>query len=255
MADTREVPRFRHEALATVFRVAADWADPALSEGTGETRSRLTVLAWQRSRPPYAHAWALPSGPVAGDETLGASVARHLASKVDLTTIAHLEQLETRSDPDRDPFQRTIATAYLGLVPATVRPVLPDNAAWLDAGALPTMAFDHASIVSSAIDRLRRKLSYTNLGFALAPESFTVSQLRDLYAAALGYDLSATNLQRVLQRRGQLEPTGETAPPTRTGGRPAKLFRFTRRTAEITDPFAVLRPRAASTLASVDPLR
>jgi len=42
-------------------------------------------------------------------------------------------------------------------------------------------------------DRLRAKLSYTNAGFALAPETFTISQLRQLYAAALGHDVSATN--------------------------------------------------------------
>ena len=60
-------------------------------------------------------------------------------------------------------------------------------------------------------ERLRAKLSYTNLGFALAPAEFTISELRDLYAAALGHDVSATNLQRVLLRRGVLEPTGAAA--------------------------------------------
>jgi hypothetical protein len=232
-APELSAPTFRHEALAAVFRVA-----PA----SQTDRLRLTVLAWQRSREPFTGAWALPSGPVATDETLGASVARHLAARVDVTTIAHLEQLETRSDPHRDPHQRTIATAYLGLVPLTVHPQLPESAAWLVADELPRMAFDHTSIVASAVDRLRSKLSYTNLGFALAPESFTLSQLRDIYAAALGRRLAVTNLQRVLQRRGQLESTEKTAPPTVAGGRPATLFRFTRREAEVTDPFAVLRP-------------
>ncbi|GAB3922444.1 hypothetical protein GCM10027613_31120 [Microlunatus endophyticus] len=144
-------------------------------------------------------------------ETIGACVARNLASKVDLAEIAHLEQLETRSEPDRDPFQRTIATAYLGLVPSTAKPQLPPNAAWIRTEELPTMAFDHASLVRSAMERLERKLSYSNIGFGLAPAEFTLAQLRDIYRAALGYDVSATNLQRVLKRRGQLEPTGRTA--------------------------------------------
>jgi hypothetical protein len=34
---------------------------------------------------------------------------------------------------------------------------------------------------------------------------FTISELRELYVAALGHDVSATNLQRVLLRRGALE--------------------------------------------------
>ena len=55
------------------------------------------------------------------------------------------------------------------------------------------MAFDHEAIAIAGRDRLRAKLSYTNLGFALAPATFTISELRDLYTAALGHDVSPTN--------------------------------------------------------------
>jgi 8-oxo-dGTP diphosphatase len=95
-------------------------------------------------------------------------------------------------------------------------------------------------------ERLRAKLSYTNIGFALAPPSFTISQLRDLYRAALGHDLSATNLQRVLLRRHLLVPTGTRREPGPSGGRPAALYGFRTRELEITDQFAVLRPPSAS---------
>jgi hypothetical protein len=107
---------------------------------------------------------------------------------------------------------------------------------------VPRLAFDHQPIALAARERLRAKLSYTNLGFALAPPAFTISELRDLYAAALGHDLSATNLQRVLLRRGLLDPTGTRREPGRTGGRPAELFRVRTHTLAITDQFAVLRP-------------
>ena len=103
---------------------------------------------------------------------------------------------------------------------------------------------DERALVAAAQARLRAKLSYTNLGFALAPEVFTISELREVYVAALGHDVSATNLQRVLLRRRLLEPTGERRDPGRTGGRPAALYRFRSRKLEITDPFAVLRPPA-----------
>jgi hypothetical protein len=108
--------------------------------------------------------------------------------------------------------------------------------------ALPELAFDHDAIVLAGHERLRAKLSYTNVGFALAPPRFTISELRTVYRAALGHDLSATNLQRVLLRRGVLEPTGESRAPGRAGGRPAALFRFQSQRLEITDQFAVLRP-------------
>jgi hypothetical protein len=54
--------------------------------------------------------------------------------------------------------------------------------------------------------------------------------------------VSATNLQRVLSRRGLLAPTGATAAPGPAGGRPAAQFRFTEHGMQVTDPFAVLRP-------------
>ena len=207
--------------------------------------ARLHVMLWQRATEPFTGAWALPGGPLLPGETLGASVARQLASKVEVSHLGHLEQLETRSDPDRDPRGRTVATAYLGLIPADLDPPLPHDTAWHPVDALPATAFDHGSIVGSALARLRSKLSYTNVGFALAPPVFTITELRTIYVAALGYDVTPTNLQRVLLRRGVLEPTGEMSHPGRSGGRPAALYRFAAPTLEVTDPFAVLRPPAA----------
>lgn len=225
-----------HEVLAVVLQVR---------------RAALNVLLWQHGRGPARGAWALPGGPLLpgdpGGGTLGQSIAHHLAAKVDVQHLAHLEQLETRSDPDRDPRRRVLATAYLGIVPASTDPeqadqVLPPDTAWHPVEALPPMAFDHRSITLSGVARLRAKLSYTNLGFALAPEEFTASELQSIYRAALGHDVSATNLKRILIRREQIVATGEVSPPGTSGGRPAALYRFRLRQIQVTDQFAVLRP-------------
>ena len=215
-----------HEALAVVLQVRD---------------GRLQVLLWQRAREPFKGAWALPGGLLGPSETLEASIRRHLAAKVDVRELAHLEQLETRSDPARHP-GRMIATAYLGLIPTHHDPAVPTDTSWHPVNALPELAFDHGAIVLAGRERLRAKLSYTNVGFALAPPHFTISELRTLYRAALGHDVSATNLQRVLVRRGVLEPTGRLRAPGQVGGRPAALFRFRSQRLEITDQFAVLRP-------------
>ena len=222
-----EGDRFRHEVLAVVLQVR---------------RSGLHVLLWRRGAPPFAGLWSLPGGPLGARERLGTSLGRHLAAKVDITVIAHLEQLETRSDPERDPRGRTLATAYLALVSADAEPRIPADTAWHAVQDLPPTAFDHGSIVESARERLRAKLSYTNIGFALAPETFTIAQLRDIYAASIGHPVSATNLQRILTRRGVIEATSAAAPPTALGGRPAALYRFAARTLVITNPFAAFRP-------------
>ena len=214
-----------HETVAVVLQVR---------EG------RLRVLFWRRALGPAAGRWALPGGRLEPAETLERSIRRHLASKVDVRELSHLEQLETRADPKTG----RVATAYLGLVATDVDPAVPEDTRWHPVGALPPTAFDHGAIARAGRDRLRAKLGYTNLGFALAPETFTVSELRDLYAAALGREVSATNLQRILLRRGVLTPTGERRPPGRAGGRPAAVYRFRSRRLAITDQFAVLRPPA-----------
>ncbi|HZC60214.1 MAG TPA: NUDIX domain-containing protein [Streptosporangiaceae bacterium] len=226
-----EGPRFAHEALAVVLQVR---------------HQQLNVLLWRRGAAPFEGRWALPGGPLGADERLGTSLGRHLATKVDLTDIAYLEQLETRSDPRRDPRGRTLATAYLALVATDVEPRIPADTAWHPVQDLPPTAFDHGSIAESGRDRLRAKLSYTNIGFALAPETFTIAQLRDIYAASAGHPVSATNLQRVLTRRGVIEATAAAARPASVGGRPATLYRFAARTLVVTNPFAAFRPPSLS---------
>ena len=208
--------------------------------------ARLQALLWQRAKEPFAGAWALPGGSLSATETLEESAARHLAEKVDVRDLSHLEQLETLSEPARNPAGRELATAYLGLVPAGVDPRIPADTRWHPVDDLPELAYDHEAILLSARDRLRAKLSYTNLGFALAPPSFTLAELRDIYAAALGHHVTATNLQRVLLRRQLIEDTGERRHYGSGGGRPAAIYRFRNPELEITDQFAVLRPPTMS---------
>ncbi len=228
--------RTEHEVLAAVLRIR---------DGAPH------VLCWRRARSPDAGRWALPGGLLGDDEDVEASVRRQLAEKVDVRDVTHVEQLSVFSRPDRVPGVRMIATAFLGLVRSDANPAVPDDTDWQPVAKLPPTAFDHAVIVAAAHERLRAKLSYTNIGFALVPREFTISALRELYSAALGHPVSATNLQRVLTRRALLEPTGAVAPPGPAGGRPAALFRFADRSLRVTDAFAVLRPPGDGTRGAV----
>ncbi len=221
-----------HEVLAVVFQ----------ARQLSTRKPQLSVLLWERALEPQRGAWSLPGGRLRHDEDITSSVRRQLAEKVDLRELAHLEQLAVFSDPGRVPGARTIASTFLGLVPSPATPELPPDTRWHPVSALPPMAFDHGPMVEHARTRLVAKLSYTNIGFALAPKEFAVSTLRDIYGAALGYQVDATNLQRVLERRNVITRTGTTARSGRSGGRPAALYRFTESRYRVTDEFAALRP-------------
>src|ERR1700755_3000300 len=127
MVDDSSAQASAHAALAAVLQV----------------RDRqLQALLWQRAREPFAGCWALPGGALAPDETLEESMLRHLAEKVDVREVAHLEQLETRSDPARNPTHRELATAFLGLVPSGLDPQVPEDTSWHPVDALPELGLD-----------------------------------------------------------------------------------------------------------------
>jgi hypothetical protein len=88
------------------------------------------------------------------------------------------------------------------------------------------MRFDHRRILATAISRLRGKLKYRPVIFELMPESFTLFDLQRVVEAILGSYLHKQNFRRLVENAGLVEPAGGDA--ARTGGRPARVFRFRR---------------------------
>jgi len=187
---------------------------------------RLGVLLQRRSEAPHKGEWALPGGFVRIDESLGAAARRILVDKAGLGD-AWLEQLYSFGDPGRDPRMRIVTIAYFALVPtADLTAALKDNdeltLAPLD--ALPALAFDHAAIVDHAAARLRGKLDYAPIAFALLPPLFTLRALQDVHEAILGTNLNKPAFRRRMLDKGWIEGSGE----REEGGafRPAELFRI-----------------------------
>lgn len=187
---------------------------------------RLGVLLQRRSEAPHRGEWALPGGFVRINESLDAAARRILVDKAGLGD-AWLEQLYSFGDPGRDPRMRIVTIAYFALVPtADLTAALKDNdeltLAPLD--ALPALAFDHAAIVDHAAARLRGKLDYAPIAFALLPPLFTLRALQDVHEAILGTNLNKPAFRRRMLDKGWIEGSGE----REEGGafRPAELFRI-----------------------------
>lgn len=132
----------------------------------------LRILLVQRGTPPFEGSWALPGGFVRMDETLEEAARRELREETAVTRL-YLEQLYTFGDPGRDPRGRVVSVAYYGLVKLADHRVRAStdasHAAWFDVDDLPTLAFDHARIVETALERLRAQVRYRPIGFELLP--------------------------------------------------------------------------------------
>jgi len=211
------------------YRVAVDGvvfgARPiAAGEGRG-----LEVLLIQRGVEPYVGSWALPGGLVLEDESLEVAVRRELLEEAGVEP-SWLEQLYTFGQPGRDPRERTITVAWIGLVrPDRYPPSAATDAAdarWWPMSKLPPLAFDHAHILDVARERLQGKVRYQPIGFDLLPPEFTLSELQVLYETILERPLDKRNFRRKIGKTGLLLDTGK----MRTGGahRAPRLYRFDR---------------------------
>lgn len=188
----------------------------------------LHVLLIRRGVAPFKGHWALPGGFVLPGEDLATAVRRELREEAGIEP-DYLEQLYTFGTPGRDPRGRVVSVAYFGLVgPTKFRPSAGSDATeacWLPVSGLQSLAFDHADILETALNRLRAKTTYEPIGFELLEEKFPFSHLEHLYTTLLGKPVERRNFRKKIMQFGLVEELAEKA-PIHGSGRPATLFRF-----------------------------
>ena len=208
----------------------------------------LRCLLMQRPEPPHAGRWSLPGVIVGIEEGLDSAARRALSDKAGLTDV-FVEQLYTFGAPDRDPRTRMISVAHLALLPhqrladtglagattALATVTLPPDARAGDlspllvtgAGGAPLdLAFDHAAIIATAVERIRGKLDYAAIGYELLPELFPLRDLQRIHETILGRELNTDSFRRRIVQSGLAVATG--VRETETTYRPAELYRFAR---------------------------
>jgi 8-oxo-dGTP diphosphatase len=90
------------------------------------------------------------------------------------------------------------------------------------------LAFDHDAIVRATLDRVRHDIERTSTALHLAPETFSVGELRAVFEALLGRPLDAGNFRRRFLRLIE-DGVVVKAPGTRvTGRKRAQVFRAAR---------------------------
>lgn len=225
----------------------------------------LKVLLIERAGHPFQGMLAIPGGFLdVGDafkdqgEDLETAAARELEEETGLPPgSCFIEQLYTFGKPYRDPRTRVITVAYYALM-------RPDLAGKIKAGSdarsvswysvaslwnhqgLPLgvaevrekagenlyrpMAFDHNVILKMAVDRIRGKVDYSPIAFALVPEEFSRAQFQNVYEAIKGRAYNVSTFDKRFRRMVEDEviiPVGTAPKPGRSpGGRPPMLYRF-----------------------------
>jgi 8-oxo-dGTP diphosphatase len=184
----------------------------------------------QRALAPFEGKWALPGGFVRLDETLVDAARRELEEETGLRDV-FLEQLYTFSAVDRDPRERVVSVAHYALVNLRDHSVHAATdasaAAWFGVHDVPSLAFDHAEILQTALERLRGKLRYQPIGFELLPKKFTLSQLQRLYELVLERELDKRNFRKRVLAMDLLVDLEEVEQGV--AHRAARLYRFDER--------------------------
>lgn len=201
-------------------------ADPVILTVTD---GRLAVLLAQRTEEPKLGCWALPGGFVGETESPEETVLRKLDEKTGVAPV-HLEQVRLYAEPNRDSRGWLPSVSYLALAPQSD---LPDGrgAAWHFVDDLPAdLAFDHATMIADALQRLQDRIDdkrwFLQLARGYLPDTFTLRAVQELWQTLAGRTADTANFRRDVTGPGSLlEPTGEKVSGGRPGP-PAAVYRF-----------------------------
>lgn len=179
--------------------------------------------------PHFINKVGLPGGLISPKETAEQSARRLILEKAQVGAgKVYLEQLYTFSDIKRDPRGRVVAVAYTGIIPwdelSTSERENSAEAWWQDVKKSKDLAYDHKEILEVALERLRARITYTNLIAHFMPKEFTLTELEKAYELILNRDIDKRNFRKKILALGLLKEL----PKERRGQkhRPAKLYSF-----------------------------
>ena len=208
------------EAEKTAFPYSYKYPHPAITTdcvifSLGK-KKKLQVLLVQRAGEPYKDHWALPGGFLemrhGHRETLEECAKRELLEETDYAHADLIEQFRVYSDVDRDPRERVITVAFYALVKEEKVRGGDDaqNAQWFPIDALPeNLAFDHATILADAKEKLKEQIHFQPIGFDLLPETFSMSDLQKLYETILEVSFDRRNFYKKMNLLGILNVVEE----------------------------------------------
>ncbi|MEY2761300.1 MAG: 8-oxo-dGTP diphosphatase [Bacteroidota bacterium] len=166
--------------------------------------------------------WTLPGGFIGKEEDADEAAKRVLWQRTGLEDI-YLQQFHAFGDLKRNigAFEkheeinlamgrskedltwlsnRYITIGYYALVEYSKVQVtlndVSDDSAWMDVDQIPSLFLDHNAIINKGLAHLRSSIDSHLAAFNLLPETFTMSELQQVYETILGKPIVRTNFQR-----------------------------------------------------------
>lgn len=188
--------------------------------------------------------WHLPGTMIHLGETPKQALSRILETKTQLNDV-YFEQLYTvADDPLRDERGHIITMVYIGLITDNEEINIQNNSSYESRWFWVTkpqdneqgekkrhfvtenwlhsendLMYDHADIINDTITRIQGKLMYSEIGFKLVPNEFTISQLEDTFNAIM--EKSIAGFRRIIANK--IQETGKIE--TGKSYRPAKIYK------------------------------
>lgn len=166
----------------------------------------LKILLIQRGFEPEKGKWSLMGGFVQENESIDQASNRILKQLTGLDGM-YLEQLHTFGDPQRDPMERTVSTAYFALIDILKyeKQLNTDyHPEWFSLKRMPKLIFDQQEMVELAKRRVRYKAALHPILFELLPSRFTIPQLQSLYESVYNTSIDKRNFSKRILATGLL---------------------------------------------------
>jgi 8-oxo-dGTP diphosphatase len=188
---------------------------------TIDENNNLCVLLIKRGGYPYKDKWAIPGGFVGINESVDDAARRELNEETNILNLP-LEQFGTFGDYDRDPRMRVISVAYMSFVRKnSLVAKAGDDAQEVQIFRIEQkenglsfirddeilneddLAFDHAKVIGTAIQRIRNRIDYTNDAFKLLKndQSFTIYEVKKIFETIKCVTLDTANFRRDFIRK------------------------------------------------------
>jgi 8-oxo-dGTP diphosphatase len=209
----------RTTSTPSAARRGAPSIDVVILAPHGRTLMALLVRAPAKSR----ERWQLPWRPLRPDETID-DEAQRLARRTLGTAPTLVEQAAAFGDRRRHPSGADLSVAFLALIDEETSTSVEGEASWHAVNDLPPLPPRQRAMLESVQASLRARLDQSPIAFHLLPQTFTLTQLQEIYELLLGRRLHKASFRRSLHAAWLVEPTDEWRSEGR--GRPAQLFRY-----------------------------